>query len=68
MWKPNKKTLLIITIILGTIAGILFQLVKWDDVFSGKNLLKELHLPSLFLALGFYYLYMYFQKLKSDTK
>lgn len=54
------------TIILLVITGILYQQVDWSSVLKGDNLVKELHLPTLFLLLGAYYLWMYIGKLKTQ--
>lgn len=66
MWKPSKKILLIITITLLVITGVLYQQVDWSAVLKGDHLVKELHLPTLFLLLGLYFLWMYMSKLRTQ--
>ncbi len=66
MWKPSKKVLFIITVVLLAITGFLYQQVDWVSVSKGNRIVKELHLPTLFLCLGIYYLWMYILKVKTQ--
>ncbi|CAM1367590.1 hypothetical protein TXIAM_370093 [Tenacibaculum xiamenense] len=68
MFAIPKKILLIISIIMGLISGFLYQKVNWVNVFEGKNLMKELHLATLFFCLGLYYIYAYVVQHKKESK
>jgi hypothetical protein len=68
MWKPSKKLLFIISVILLTISGILYKKMNWDNIKLGENLFDELHQPTLFFCLGLYYMYSYYFKMKEEVK
>ena len=68
MWKPSKKVLFVIMIVLLTITGILYQQVDWVEVLKGNRIVKELHLPTLFLCLGIYFSWMYISKVTAQKE
>ena len=66
MWKPSKRILFIITAVFLTTSGVLYQQVNWDLVLNGEKIVKELHLPTLYLCIGLYHLWMYKSSVKSE--
>ena len=66
MWKPSKVTLLVLMISMAVMGGITLNWVDWKVFETGKGVLRELQLPLIFLALAFYFMVPYVQKLKKE--
>jgi phosphatidylserine synthase len=66
MWKPSKKVLFAIVLLMAICSGLSLGDVNWELVQKGENVFKELLLPCLFIALSFYFLVPYVKKLKGE--
>ncbi|WP_430409755.1 hypothetical protein [Kordia sp.] len=66
MWKPSKLVLFIIIFTMTICAGISSIFIDWESVSQGKNLVKELQQPILFLLLSLYFVFPYVKKIKEE--
>ena len=68
MWKFSKLTLLVLTFLMALFGGLTLSFVDWSIINTGKDLIKELQLPLIFLVLSFFFMVPYVKKVKEDRK
>lgn len=68
MWKPSKKTLLILIFICTILAATSYLFIDWN--IYNKNIssaIKELRLTIVFLGIALYFVFPYVKKLKEKN-
>tara|TARA_R110000787_G_scaffold17133_7_gene54079 strand:+ start:318 stop:527 length:210 start_codon:yes stop_codon:yes gene_type:complete len=69
MWKPKKKTLLVLMILTSMFGGLTLSWVNWGVFETGKNIeiYNEIELPLIFLLLAFVFMIPYVKKIKEEN-
>lgn len=69
MWKPSKKILLVLMILMSVFGGLTLSQVNWGVFETGKNIeiYNEIDLPIIFLLLAFVFMTSYIKKLKKEN-
>lgn len=68
MKKPSLKLSLIVSVLLLFISLVLYVLANWKLILIGENIMKELRLPTLFMFLGIYTLWVTISNYKFKDK
>ena len=66
MWKPGKKTLFILMLIMAIMAGLTTFWIDWSIYETKKGIIQEIQLPIIFLALSFYFMIPYVKIIKEE--
>ncbi|OUS00076.1 hypothetical protein A9Q86_11590 [Flavobacteriales bacterium 33_180_T64] len=68
MWKPGKKTLFVLMILMAIFGGLTSYWIDWTVFETNKGVLREIQLPIIFLVLSFYFMIPYLKKIKEEKK
>lgn len=70
MWKPSKKTLLVLMILMSSLGGISLSMVNWEifNTAKGIEIYREINLSLIFIVLAFYFMFPYVKKLKEERE
>lgn len=70
MWKPSKKILVGLMILMSILCGITLSMVDWEVVENGKSveIYREINTPLIFFGLSILFMIPYVKKIKEESK
>lgn len=69
MWKPSKRTLLVLMILMSIMGGLTFNGIDWDAFETAERIVekyKEVDLPIIFFGLSVLFMLQYVGKIKEE--